>query len=103
MCFAPPASRHRAGRAALCFTTTQFFSRGSLTPELESRAAISRCASGTGGRTCQSEANPEGWRGVLEEPSVTNESGGGAERKEGGGLTGKGCGAELAEHEQGGS
>jgi len=79
-----------------------FFARPSQT-ELEGRAQISRCASGAGGRTCQSEANPEGWRGVLEEPSVTNESGGGAERKEGGGLTGKGCGAELAEHEQGGS
>jgi hypothetical protein len=43
----------------------QFFSARPLQPEEEGRAQISRCASGAGGRTCQSESGPKGWRGLL--------------------------------------
>ncbi len=47
------------------FLAAQLFPRGSLTNEQESRAQISRCASGAGGRTCHSEAARMGWRVVL--------------------------------------
>jgi hypothetical protein len=41
------------------------FFAGTSQPELEVPAQISRCASGAGGRTCQSGAARMGWRVVL--------------------------------------
>src|SRR5271155_4405675 len=58
ICFAPvsePASALAAGRALFSFPHN-FFPLGPLKTELEVRAQISRCASGAGGRTCQSAA-----------------------------------------------
>jgi len=49
------------------FIPAQLFPRGPLKTELEVRAQISRCASGAGGRTCQCESGPKGWRGLLAE------------------------------------
>src|SRR5216683_1704926 len=61
-----PLPVHRAGRVALCFHHREnFFSARPLHLEQEGRAQISRCASGAGGRTCQSESDPKGWHGVL--------------------------------------
>ena len=54
-----------SGRTRLCFDSrANFFPRGPYTSEQEGRAQISRCASGAGGRTCQSETARMGWRGV---------------------------------------
>ncbi|MGC2758409.1 hypothetical protein, partial [Candidatus Binatus sp.] len=52
------------GMLRFAFIPAQHF-RGDLSPELEVPAQISRCASGAGGRTCQSDSDPKGWRGVL--------------------------------------
>ena len=60
-----PASAPAAGRAALCFGFPRNIFRGDLSPKSGGRSADSRCASGAGGRTCQSESGPEGWRVVL--------------------------------------
>ena len=53
------------GVLRFAFIPAQFFSARPLHLEQEGRAQISRCASGAGGRTCQSEAARKGWRGVL--------------------------------------
>ena len=54
-------------QGVLCFAliTAQLFPRGPLTGIGGPCADVCRCASGAGGRSCQSEAARQGWRGVL--------------------------------------
>ena len=54
-----------SGRTRFAFITAPIFSARPSHNEQEGRAQISRCASGAGGRTCQSESGPKGWRGLL--------------------------------------
>ena len=46
----------RQGVLRFAFIPAQLFSARASQNELEARAQISRCASGAGGRTCQSKA-----------------------------------------------
>ena len=66
VCFSfRPLPLLRQGVLRCCFHSRATFFAGTSQPELEVPAQISRCASGAGGRTCQSEAARMGWRGVL--------------------------------------
>jgi len=59
-----------------------------------------RCASGAGGRPCQSAAARTGWHGVLAQRTPPHKNGGEAETRAGSGaVTGCARAAKLAEPE----
>ena len=76
---------------------------GTSQPELEVPAQISRCASGAGGRTCQSESGPNGLARRASAANATNESGSEAEIAGGMGDAVRGRDAEFTERSRGGS